>query len=143
MNIMLDIDGVLHPETVRSEEAFSALPLLHQLLWARPSARVVVTSDWRLRHTNEELVEFLFGKVNALRLRFAGVTPVLADCRWVYRGREQEVLAWLQANHSSDWLALDDVAANYTFGSSKLYLTDYRTGLTESDIPEILKRIPL
>lgn len=40
-------------------------------------------------------------------------------------------------------MALDDVAANYTFGSPKFYLTDYQTGLIESDISEILKRTPL
>lgn len=104
---------------------------------------MVVTSDWRLRHTNEELVEFLFGNVNELRNRFAGVTPVLPDCRWAYRGREQEVLAWLKANDSPDFLALDDVAGNYAFGSPNLYLTDYRTGLTQSDLPAILTRIPV
>lgn len=142
MIVMLDFDGVLHPETVHSAEAFRALPLLHEILRARSSARVVVTSDWRLRHTNDELIGFLFGNVHELRDRFAGVTPSLSSCRWEYRGREQEVLAWLKANNSPDWLALDDVAGNYAFGSPNLYLTDYRTGLTQSDLPRILARIP-
>lgn len=143
MIIMLDFDGVLHPEAVSSEEAFSALPLLHELLHARPAVRVVVASDWRMRHTSEELAEMLFAKSDGLRDRFAGVTPVLPDCRWRYRGREQEVLAWLQVNQSPAWLALDDVAAHYEFGSPHLYLTNYRTGLTASDIPKILQRIPV
>lgn len=128
---------------MRSEEAFRALPLLHEILLTRPSARGVVTSDWRLRHTNEELVELLFGNVNELRNRFPGVTPVLPDCRWAYRGREQEVLAWLKANDSPAWLALGDVFGNYAFGSPNLYLTDYRTGLTQLDLPAILTRIPV
>ena len=94
MIIMLDFDGVLHPEAVSSEEAFSALPLLHKLLHARPAIRVVVASDWRMRHTTAQLAEMLFGESDGLHDRFAGVTPVLPDCRWRYRGREQEVLAF-------------------------------------------------
>jgi hypothetical protein len=78
-----------------------------------------------------------------LRRRVIGMTPALPDCRHEYRGREREVEAWLAANGGPNWIALDDVAGNYMYGSERVYLTDYRTGLIAADVPKILSRVPL
>lgn len=141
--LMLDIDGVLHPEPVQAVDVFCALPLLHEILKARPKLNVVITSDWRLRHTLEDLSAILSAGAPGLRRRVIGVTPELADCRHEYRGREREVEAWIAANGGPNWIALDDVAGNYTAGSERVYLMDYRTGLVAEDVPKILARVPL
>lgn len=140
---MLDFDGVLHPEPAREDQLFVALPVLHRLLLARPATKVVVTSDWRLRYTVDELTSLLFEDASSLRSRFLGITPSLLELRYEYRGREREVEQWLKENGMPEWLALDDVAGNYSYGSKRLYLTDYRTGLALSDLHRILERIPV
>lgn len=83
----------------------------------------------------------LFGGLTELRDRFAGVTPIFTEYRYEYRGREREVEAWLQSNGVTEWIALDDVAGNYTHGSPRVVLTDYRTGLVSEDVDRILERI--
>lgn len=143
MIIMLDFDGVLHPQPATAEQLFRSLPILHAVLLARPAARVVVTSDWRLVHSAETLSEMLFGGLPDLRNRFAGVTPIFPEYRYEYRGREREVEAWLQSNGVTEWIALDDVAGNYAHGSPRVVLTDYRTGLVSQDMARILESIPL
>lgn len=142
MIIMLDFDGVLHPEPASVKQLFCSLPILHEILLARPTSRVVVTSDWRLTHSSEQLSEMLFGGFPELRSRFAGVTPVIPEYLFEYRGREREVEAWLQTHGATDWIAVDDVAGNYTYGSSRVVLANYQTGLVSEDIDRILERIP-
>lgn len=142
MIIMLDFDGVLHPEPATADSFFCSLPILHAVLLARPAACVVVTSDWRLKHSAEQLNEMLFGGFPELRNRFAGVTPIFPEYRFEYRGREHEIESWLQTNGMTEWIAVDDVAGNYTHGSRRVFLTDYRTGLVSQDIDRLLKHIP-
>lgn len=43
----------------------------------------------------------------------------------------------------TEWIALDDVAGNYAYGSPNVVLTDYRTGLVSQDMARILERIPM
>ena len=142
MIIMLDFDGVLHPEPATVEQLFCSLPILHEVLLARPAARVVITSDWRLKHSAEQLSGMLFSGLPELRNRFVGVTPIFPEYQFEYRGREREVEAWLQSHGTTEWIALDDVAGNYTHGSPRVVLTNYRTGLVREDIDRMLERIP-
>ena len=142
MVLFLDFDGVLHPEPATAELLFCSLPILYAVLVARPAARVVVTSDWRLKHSAEQLSEMLFRGRPELRDRFAGVTPIFPEYRFEYRGREREIEEWLQINGMTEWIAIDDVAGNFTHGSRRVFLTDYRTGLVSQDIDRLLKRIP-
>lgn len=142
MVLFLDFDGVLHPEPATAEILFCSLPILYAVLVARPAARVVVTSDWRLKHSAEQLSEMLFRGRPEFRDRFAGVTPIFPEYRFEYRGREREIEAWLQINGMTEWIAIDDVAGNFTHGSRRVFLTDYRTGLVSQDIDRLLKRIP-
>lgn len=137
MILMLDIDGVLHPEPVAEKQFFCQLPILHQLLLALPEMQVVVTSDWRLRYSADELRNFLFHDALTLQKRFLGVTPSLPALRYEYRGREREVEMWLDKFGAQPWLAVDDVAGNYAYGSKNFYLTNYQTGIVEEDIKNI------
>jgi hypothetical protein len=61
MILFLDFDGVLHPRhprTDRSDEEnlyFCYLPRVEKVLRDHPEVRIVVSSDWRLRRTLDEL----------------------------------------------------------------------------------------
>ena len=143
MILFLDIDGVLHPDPAKVAAAFCRRHLLWKVLIARPQLKVVISSDWRLHHSLPKLAAWITkGGGEALASRIAGVTPVLQAARHEYRGREKECLVWLEENASESWLALDDVASNFTFGTSHVCLIDYRTGLTDADVESILGRVP-
>lgn len=141
MIIMLDIDGVLHPDPTTDDQLFTCLPFLHQVLVSEPTAKVVVTSDWRLHHSADEIGDLLFASAPSMHNRFLGVTPCLQEHKNEYRGREQEVLVWLSQHGHQPWLALDDIAGHYTYGSPNVYLTNYQTGLTATDTCAILEKI--
>lgn len=141
--LFLDIDGVLHPDPTDQSNTFCRREYLWQLLEARPELSVVISSEWRLRHPLPILVgHILAGHTKVLADRFIGVTPEIKDLKNTYRGRERECLAWLcEAGLQGAWLALDDVAGNFEFGSSRLVLTDYRTGLTADTVAVALSRL--
>lgn len=138
---MLDIDGVLHPDPAFDGQLFICLPFLYEILMAAKTAKIVVTSDWRLKHSVDDLKSYLFASAPSLLNRFLGVTPYLPNYKNEYRGRELEVLMWLSQHGNQPWLALDDIAGHYTYGSPNLYLTNYKTGLTEKDQSAILEKI--
>lgn len=144
MILFLDIDGVLHPDPATAEQAFCRRHLLWDLLLVQTQIRVVISSDWRLRHSLPEMTELILAAgPSALAPRIIGVTPECPDARHVYEGRQRECLQWL-ADHAPahPWLALDDVAANFSYGSPHLVLIDHRTGLTPSDLKRVLARVP-
>ncbi len=146
MILFLDIDGVLHPDPAMAEEAFCRRHLLWQLLSARTNLKVVISSDWRKRHSLAELIHFIISDGNmALKQRFVGVTPVLPGALYEYRSRERECLAWLTQHGAGEqsWVALDDVAGNFTFGSPQLVLTNSQTGLTAKNIDTALSKVPV
>lgn len=141
MILFLDIDGVLHPEPATAEQAFCCRHLLWEILLGQPALQVVISSDWRINHSLDYLIEKITdGSPADHKHRFVGVTPFLPEAKHVYRGRERECMAWLMQHRteSAPWFALDDVAGNFTFGTRQLHLVDYRTGLTEADVSKIL-----
>lgn len=145
MIVFLDIDGVLHPDPATTEQAFCRSDLLCKLLLARTRLQVVISSDWRFHYSLTELTDLIVpSEAASLRQRFIGVTPVLPGAKHEYEGRQQECLRWLNDNPAAShpWLAIDDVAGNFTYGSPHLVLTDYRTGLTANDIGLVLSRVP-
>lgn len=145
MIVFLDIDGVLHPDPATAEQAFCQRHLLWELLKARTAVQVVISSDWRLHHSLDELADFILaGSDGQLKRRFIGTTPALPSAKHEYRGRERECLQWLAESSfvGHSWFALDDVAGNFTYGSPHVLLTDYRIGITSSDINLLLSKIP-
>lgn len=140
MIVFLDIDGVLHPDPANSDQAFCRRHLFCKLLSARPSIQVVISSDWRFHHSLIELADFIDPGDASLKRRFVGITPALPGAKHEYEGRQRECLQWLNTHAATKdcWLAIDDVAGNFTYGSPRLVLTDHRTGLTEQDIDTVL-----
>lgn len=144
MILFLDIDGVLHPDPAPEDKVFSCRHLLWEILRTCPDLQVVISSDWRLKHSLADLAQWITaGSTEILQNRFVGTTPVFSELRHTYRGREQECRAWLEQSHRADerWFALDDVASNFEFGAPQLILVDYRTGLTDATVQKALAKL--
>ena len=118
MILFLDFDGVLHPFFPREDlpdaenQHLSYLPRFAAVLQDFPTVRLVIASDWRKRHTLDEL-RSLFGDLGS---RIVGTTPVLEKIGLDWTGcRQREVLAYLEAEKLDGmrWIALDDDAENY------------------------------
>ncbi|MEI7613288.1 MAG: HAD domain-containing protein, partial [Betaproteobacteria bacterium] len=77
--------------------------------------------------------------------RFIGAIPdsLRKDLRDTYRSREMECLAWLHGNGQpgGEWIAVDDVASNFTFPQPRLVLIDPATGLTANDVGRIVAQL--
>ncbi len=146
MIIFLDIDGVLHPDRAAIEDGFCCRYVLWEILRKREFLKVVISSEWRKHHNLEEIIEFILkGGGEDIKSKFLGLTPILPGSGYEYSGREKECLLWLEENNHKEtkWLAIDDIAGNFKYGSDCLFLVNYKTGLVKEDIPIILNKIDL
>lgn len=141
--LFLDFDGVLHPQHI-GVQYFCRTEFLWQILRACPEVRVVFSTSWRESHRPEELLDFATsGGGEDLAHRFIGQTPrIHAHSDFDPRGLECH--RWLEANCYSGqaWLALDDVPELFhRMFHQNLYLVDGYTGLTETDVAAIIRRL--
>ena len=129
MILFLDIDGVLHPifpredRTDAENQHLSYLPHFATVLRDFPAVRLVIASDWRTRHTLDELRD-LFGDLGS---RLIGATPVLEKDGLDWTGhRQREAMAYLEAEGLADvrWIALDDDVENYLPGAPLILCAD-------------------
>lgn len=126
--LFLDIDGVLHPLFPRADRTeaenlyFSYLPRVEAVLREFPQVQIVVASDWRKRHSLEELRGFFSDN---LRERIVGVIGI-DDADHELGNRQRLVERYLieQGLTESTWLALDDDAGNYLAGASLVLCDD-------------------
>lgn len=137
--LFLDIDGVLHPvETDYSfgGRFFSHLPLLEELLREFRSVEVVISSDWRLAESIDQLQQY-FGE--DIRHRIIGATPQLDPDTAVQHRRQLEILAWLEGNGRGDaeWVALDDWSESFEAGFARLVLTDPKRAFDQDSLQEL------
>jgi len=154
MILFLDFDGVLHPETPLSTRVdFQHLPLLWRILREVSEVEVVFTTSWRNSHTLAELIALVTQDGGEdLAPRFIGMTPAVDKTLREQRDlghRREECLLWIEANRSRfpfwkkdiPWVALDDIAYWYGLPCFELHMTDSKTGLTESDVESIIKKL--
>lgn len=150
MYLFLDFDGVLHPESATVEQLFCCRHLLWDVLRENNRIQVVLSTSWREHYPFSDLVGFVTqGGGEDLVSRIVGATPSISVAPLAddYRRREIECLAWLEANGKAGarWLALDDIAYWFSYGSaqapSPLYLVSYISGLVPEDVPKILERL--
>lgn len=154
MILFLDFDGVLHPETALSTRVnFQHLPLLWKILRAVPEVEVVFVTSWRKTHSLDELVAIVTqGGGEDLAQRFVGMTPVVdkaAREQGDLGHRRDECLQWIEANRSRypfwkkdiPWIALDDIALWYGLPCFNLHMTDYKIGLTETDVDAVIGKL--
>jgi hypothetical protein len=149
MLLMLDFDGVLHPE---GGTHFSRLPMLEHWLRAHPDVDVVITSAWR-EHESLSQLQAYFSE--DLRPRIIGVTPMYhrldgRDRSWdqaneiptTPRQREVEIRRWVydSADRTRPWVALDDQASLFHPATVQLVLTRPKVGLTTKNLEELDRR---
>ena len=137
--LFLDIDGVLHPIGVDysfSSRFFSHLPRLEELLREFESVDVVISSDWRLAESIEQLQRYFSADI---RHRIIGATPQIDPNAAVHHRRQLEIQAWLDGNGSSnaEWVALDDWPSSFEAGFARLVLTDSTRAFDQDSFQEL------
>lgn len=146
MILFLDFDGVLHPDTIEdASDLFCCRRHLWTMLDEAQLLEVVLSTSWRFKHSLDDMVaQVTAGGGEHHAPRFIGATPKLEvenEKSDLYRSREKECLAWLQASGepSREWIALDDVAYLFSFPQPRLVLVNHETGLTETDVAQIAR----
>ena len=137
--LFLDIDGVLHPvggDYSFSSRFFSHLPPLEELLREFRSVDVVISSDWRLTESIEQLQRYFSADIQH---RIIGATPQIDPNAAVHQRRQLEIQAWLDGNgrHDAEWVALDDWPSNFEAGFARLVLTDPKRAFDQDSFQEL------
>ncbi len=137
--LFLDIDGVLHPVETDysfSSRFFSRLPLLEELLREFTSVDVVISSDWRLAESIEQLQRYFSDDI---RHRIIGATPQFDPNTDLHHRRQLEIQAWLDGNGRGDaeWVALDDWPSNFEAGFARLVLTEPKRAFNQDSFLEL------
>lgn len=137
--LFLDVDGVLHPVGMNysfSSRFFSHLPLLEELLREFRSVDVVISSDWRLAESVEQLQRYFSEDI---RHRIIGATPQLDPNAAVRHRRQLEIQAWLEGNgrRDAEWVALDDWPQSFEAGFERLVLTDPKRAFDQDSCQEL------
>jgi hypothetical protein len=137
--LFLDVDGVLHPvgaDYSFSSRFFSHLPGLEGLLREFRSVEIVISSDWRLAESIEQLQRYFSADI---RNRIIGATPQIDPSVVVRHRRQLEIQAWLDGNGRSDaeWVALDDWPSSFDAGLARLVLTDPTRAFDQDSFQEL------
>lgn len=137
--LFLDVDGVLHP--IRADYSFSSkffshLPLLEELLREFESVEIIISSDWRLAESIEQLQRYFSDDI---RHRIIGATPQIDPGVAVRHRRQLEIQAWLDGNGRSDaqWVALDDWPSSFAAGFARVVLTDPARAFDQDSFQEL------
>ena len=146
MILFLDFDGVLHPNN-QPDLLFVRVPRLALWLDAWPAVDVVVSSSWRVQHSQQEMVEMLARVIGA---RVVGCTPWAARQRDdnVYSAlrttvltheRQPEVQAWLAASWDPEraWVALDDMPYLFDADCGRVVVCAGRQGISRENVQEL------
>ena len=152
--VFLDFDGVLNSSRyIAWDEALftssqidpQAVALVNELL-VRTDAKVVVSSSWRLIHTDEALSALLTER--GFTGELVGTTPRLHRTgEGIPRGRGDEIRAWLdeQRERVEGFVVLDDDDSGMRPVAEHLVLTNPTVGLLTSDLEracELILRAP-
>ncbi|MGJ7554057.1 HAD domain-containing protein [Variovorax sp. RB2P76] len=137
--LFLDVDGVLHPvgaDYSFSSRFFSHLPRLEELLREFRSVDIVISSDWRLAESIEQLQQYFSDDI---RHRIIGATPQIDPSVVVRHRRQLEIQAWLDGNgrHDAEWVALDDWPSSFDAGFARLVLTDPKRAFDQDSFQEL------
>jgi hypothetical protein len=125
-----------------------AVDILNEIL-EKTDAEIVVSSDWKLHATLEELQE-MYREYGVIKSPIS-VTPRLSDFDdytsslyhyrgWLERARCLEIEEWLKRNPVTEWVAVDDLDMSDEYlrpGLKNFVLTPRSTeGIKQSNIKE-------
>lgn len=132
--VFLDFDGVLRP-TGSAPYGFDrrCLQRFERLMREYPSAKIVITSSWRLGMNLRELRSRFSAEIAE---RIVGVTPVFEGDDGP--DRHQEILAYLkkQGQRNALWVAIDDDRDRYGEGISNVVVTRADRGFDDAAADE-------
>ena len=143
--LFLDVDGVLNNESTNAVAPSgctgvmdSKVKLLKEII-DETGAKVVLSSDWRLCDPRDVDYRYLVSKLKYKGgISIYGKTP---DTSWSRRG--EEILMWLDDHpRVKSWVVLDDIKFNDFYNErfdGHLVITDYKVGLTASDVDKAIE----
>lgn len=125
--IFLDLDGVLHPTSARSDDLFSQVDLLIEPVTSfQPD--IVVSSSWRFHFSPAEIVARLPVEVRSCVTGFTCDVYVGRHARW------NEIQAYCRLHKVSDWVALDDAALEFPTPCPQLIQCNPNTVLQKKQV---------
>jgi HAD domain in Swiss Army Knife RNA repair proteins len=141
--LFLDFDGVMHPNN-QPDLLFVWVPRLAVWLDAWPEVDVVISSSWRVAHSQHELVELLGPVIGS---RVVGCTPWASQERDdnVYPSaklnvltheRQVEIEAWMASSWDPEraWVALDDMPYLFEADCGRLVVCGGRQGISRENV---------
>ncbi len=144
--IFLDIDGVLNCKsdwankfTLNPKCVHSFALLVNKLKKRYKDVLIVISSTWRAGKASEEdgnakQYQLLLDELNKYNITVCGTTPLSN------KGRQKEIEYYIKRNNIKRYIVLDDDDSLFeNINEINLYKTNYITGLTDGDIPSILK----
>ena len=145
MYIFLDVDGVLNTETDWARRVYSLNPkcvgAFIKLLNAISGPKVVLSSTWRngiaRDGTTAVHIDDLIRALSPAGIMRLDRTAVAPD-----GSRSKEIDHYLRRHPAGEYIILDDDPSLFELGlkTPHLFLTSAKTGLTEADVVQILKR---
>ena len=143
MILFLDFDGVMHPNN-QPELLFVWVPRLARWLDAWPQVDVVISSSWRVAHSQHEMVEMLGPVIGS---RVVGCAPWVDQTRDdnVYPSaklhvlsheRQVQIEAWLASSWDPGraWVALDDMPYLFRADCTRLVVCAGRHGISPENV---------
>lgn len=129
MYYFLDVDGVLNKESDWKKPYTvnpSCLENFKKLLSHDKNPIVILSSTWR---SNPETI--------TPYISIAGTTPNTSG----RKTRQEEIEYYIKRNNVLDYLILDDDSTLFPdIKNLRIYITDYKTGLTDADVKKIVKK---
>lgn len=141
MHIFLDVDGVLNKESDWNKPFTINDSCLYQfasLMKLIKEPHIILSSTWRAGYTNTGAVsergDGLSCKLEEYNLSIEDSTPVSN------KTRQEEIEYFIRKHSISSYIVLDDDASLFPHPERiNLYLTNYKTGITESDVKNLKK----
>jgi len=143
--IFLDIDGVInnnkHLMTCqRNDDSDMFMPELVERVNSiidATKAKVVISSDWRLCDSSQQIYRWLCAK--GFRGEVIGATPSYAKRMDGDRG--DEIREWLDTNApDATFVILDDIN-HVECVKDRLVLTDFNKGLTDENVQQAIEML--
>ena len=145
MYYFLDVDGVLNKESdwrIPFSINEGCLRNFAEILNYDKDPHIILSSTWRAGYTNTGVMS---ARGNSLADKLAEYGLSVEDSTPISnKKRQEEIEYYIKRHNIKDYIVLDDDESLFPFGERlNLYLTDYKTGLTEKDVKLIRKKFKI